>query len=95
MIRRRLTFRLHAVQRMFERGVTGAAVREVLEHGEVIEDYPQDQPFPSCLMLGRVGNRPLHVVTADNVPDDETIVITVYEPDLLRWEADFKQRRRS
>jgi hypothetical protein len=93
MVRREVTFRTHALQRLFERRITVAEVRQVLEHGEVIEDYPTDFPFPSCLLLAHVGGRPLHVVAADNEPGDETIVITVYEPDPAKWEPDWKTRR--
>jgi hypothetical protein len=45
-------------------------------------------------MLGWSASRPLHVVVAQNVAEDETIVITVYEPDPLHWDASFKRRRR-
>jgi hypothetical protein len=34
------------------------------------------------------------VVVADNVEVQETIVITMYEPDLGEWEEDFRKRRR-
>ena len=47
-----LVFRIHAIQRMFERSVTRADVREVLATGEVIEQYPDDTPYPSRLILG-------------------------------------------
>ena len=93
MVRRQVTFRTHALQRLFEHRISVAEVRQVLEHGEVIEDYPTDSPFPSCLLLANVAGRPLHVVAADNAPDDETIVITVYEPDPTKWEPDWKTRR--
>jgi len=38
---------------------------EALLDGEVIEDYPDDTPYASCLIFGRsrVG-RPIHVVCA-------------------------------
>ena len=39
-------------------------VRHVLQTGEVIEEYPDDTPFPSYLILGFVGDRPFHVVVA-------------------------------
>lgn len=89
----RLVFRVHAVQRMFERGVTVDDVRLVLTTGETIEDYPDDTPYPSRLVLGWTALRPLHVVVAANTPAQEIIVITVYEPDPNRWEGDFKRRR--
>jgi hypothetical protein len=43
--------------------------------------------------LGWIGSRPLHVVLADNKPDQETIIITVYEPEVAQWEPDFKRRK--
>jgi hypothetical protein len=68
-------------------------VREVLERGDRIEEYPDDTPFPSYLMLGCFG-RALHVVAADDPSSDETIVITTYEPDPKEWEADLRTRRK-
>jgi len=88
-----LTFRLHAIKRMFERKVDADDVRHILAIGEMIEDYPTDTPYPSCLVLGRRGIRPLHIVVAYNATDDETIVITVYEPDPTQWDRKFKERR--
>jgi len=39
------------------------------------------------------GTIPLHVVVAHNLSDNEIVVITVYEPDLELWEADYRRRR--
>ena len=89
----RLVFRVHAIQRMFERRLTPEDVQQVLKTGEVIEDYPNDVPYPSRLVLGWRGSRPIHVVAADNDKDRETIVITSYEPDPDRWGLDFKRRK--
>ncbi len=88
----RLVFRVHAIRRMFERQIREEDVRWVLAHGETIEDYPDDLPYPSCLVLGRVGGRSLHVVSAHNYEDDEIIVVTVYEPDPAKWDAEFRRR---
>ena len=63
--------------------------------GEVIEDYPDDTPYPSCLMLGSRESRPIHLVVAHDTDDQTSIVITVYEPDPEEWEADFKRRKKS
>ena len=88
-----IKFRLHAVQRMFERHITDEDVKYVVESGEVIQEYADDRPYPSRLVLGWIGTRPLHVVVADNHADSETIVITVYEPDPRMWEVDFRSKR--
>ena len=89
----RITFRVHAVRRMFRRAISVEDVRRVLADGETIEDYPDDKPYPSRLLLGWRGARPLHVVAAHNAEDGETIVITAYEPDPELWEPDFRRRK--
>lgn len=89
----RLVFRAHAVRRMFGRGVTLADVREVVENGEVIQRRPDDLPCPGRLILGRAGERPLHVVVADDLPGGAAIVATVYEPDPALKAPGFRKRR--
>jgi len=89
----KLVFRVHALQRMFERQVSPDDVRAVIGSGETIEDYPNDKPYPSRLILGWRGTRPLHVVVAHNVSDNEFIVITVYQPDAGLWDHGFRRRR--
>lgn len=89
----RLVFRLHAIQRMFQRQITEDDVRHVLATGQVIEDYPDDTPYPSCLILGWGSNRPLHVVAAYNAENEETIIITAYEPEPGRWDETFTERK--
>ena len=88
---KKITSRLHAVQRMFERKITAEEVRYVLETGVVIEEYPDDTPYPSRLILGCEG-RLIHVVAAKNLNDQDIIIITVYEPDPSEWDPDCKKR---
>jgi hypothetical protein len=90
----RLVFRVHAVQRMFQRRITKEEVIKVVSTGEAIETYPTDKPFPSRLILGWSGPRPIHVVAADDVRAQETIIVTVYQPDTREWEPGFTRRRR-
>ncbi len=89
----KVIYRVHAVRRMFERRITEADVAKVLSEGEEIVAYPDDVPYPSRLLLGWRGDRPLHVVAAYNAQDDEQIVITVYEPDVTLWEDGFRRKR--
>ena len=88
----KIIFRTHAIKRMFQRRINEKNVRSVLETGEIIEVYPDDTPYPSRLILGLLGSRPLHVVAADNIADNETIVITVCEPEQDKWSPNFKRR---
>jgi len=40
----RLIFRTHAIRRMFQRHISAADVRRILETRDVIEEYPDDLP---------------------------------------------------
>jgi hypothetical protein len=91
----RLVFRVHALQRMFQRGLVAEDIQQVLATGNTIERYPEDRPYPSRLVLGWRGSRPIHVVAAEDAIQQETIVITVYEPDPSRWEPGFERRRQT
>ena len=93
IVSRPILFRIHAVQRMFERRVTIENVRQVLQAGEMIEDYSEDMPAPGGLMMGKRGQRPLHVVMAENTQEHELVIITVYEPDPAQWKAGFRDRK--
>ncbi len=89
----RILYRVHAIERMVERVIGDDVVRKVLAQGKEIESYPDDFPYPSRLLLGWSGTRPIHVVTADNSADNETIIVTVYEPDPDLWEPGFERRK--
>jgi len=49
----KLIFRVHALRRMFEPGIAVDEVRAALDTGETIEQYLEDTPYPSRLVLGR------------------------------------------
>ncbi len=86
-----LVFSTHALKRMFERGISVDDVRAVLKRNTVVASYPDDQPFASQLLFGRVDGKPLHVVAAQS-DTGETVVITVYRPDPLLWNVNFTER---
>jgi len=87
-----LTFRVHALERVFERRITVEDVRSVVTDGEMIQNYPEDKPYPSRLVLGWRGNRPLHVVVAEDSEAGILIVVTAYEPDPIQWDSGFKRK---
>ena len=89
----KVIFRVHAIQRMFERGITVKNVQHVLESGETVEDYSSEMPEPARLMLGIQGKHPIHAVVSENQIAGEITVITVYVPDSEKWNKDFKSRR--
>ncbi len=60
--------------------------------GEIIEDYPNDYPNPSCLMFGyTLNNRVIHVVIGYDV--ENIYIITAYYPNTDKFELDMKTRR--
>lgn len=85
-------YRQHAIKRMFERGINEFDINSALSNGSVIENYPNDYPLPSCLWLGYIGSRPIHIVFSENHQLGERIIITVYEPNPAQWSEDFITR---
>ena len=82
----------HSRKRMAERGIALADVMSAIKSGEIIEQYPDDFPFPSCLILGKAkDSRQIHVVASVN--EDMIYLITAYYPDAESWEADMKTRK--
>jgi len=89
----KLIYRQHAVKRMHERCITEEEVEHAISSGKAIENYPNDTPYPSTLLLGHAGTKTIHVVYADDVAEKIRIIITVYEPDPKIWHDDLKKRR--
>lgn len=88
-----LIYRVHAVQRLFERKISLNKARQTIEIGETIEDHSDELTSPSRLILGWEGKRPIHVVVSENAEANETVVITVYSPEPSQWTKDFKRRK--
>jgi hypothetical protein len=84
----------HALRRMLEQGISRATVKNIICTGELIEDFPDDTPFPSGLFFGIWQNQPLHVVIAYDRPNQNVFLITAYLPDEEHFEVDFKTRRK-
>lgn len=62
--------------------------------GEIIEDYPKDKPYPSCLIYGEnIKGEPIHSVWAYNPINKWAVLITVYRPDPQLW-INYKERRK-
>jgi hypothetical protein len=80
-----IIYRIHALERMFERDVNCQELNKIIKKGELVENYPNNIPYPSKLVLGRVNNRPVHVVFTVNKEEKTAIVVTVYEPDPEKW----------
>jgi hypothetical protein len=87
-------FSIHAVQRMYRRKISDEEIIDVVVTGEIIEEYPDDYPLPSRLLLGHVAGRALHVVAAIEPGTKKCYIITVYVPDPDTWNEGFRTRRK-
>ena len=78
----------HCMRRIVERGLSYGQVKDAIRNGRIIEDYPNDYPYPSCLILGEG----IHVVAG--IGEGKLWLITAYRPDPTEWEDDMATRRK-
>ncbi len=82
----------HAENRSRMRNITQDDIKTCIMNGEIIEQYPDDYPYPSCLVYGKTEDgRVIHTVICDN--GDAAKIITVYEPDTTYFKRDLKTRK--
>ena len=83
----------HVALRLRERSLRRQDLISCIQNGEIIEQYPHDTPFASCLILGTsVSGKPLHVVCGLDLGIN-CYMITAYSPDPDEWEIDNKTRK--
>ncbi len=91
-LNRKIKWSSHAAVRIQERGINRKDVLQVLSEGSVIEEYPTDFPYPSCLVFGyTINQKVLHVVVGYS--EDCLYVITAYFPDTRKFQVDLKTRK--
>lgn len=81
----------HCSLRMFERIIHKSDVQNAILNGEIIEYYPNDFPYPSCLISGLANNTSLHIVCS--ISTDYLYIITVYYPNDIKWNLETKRRK--
>ena len=82
----------HAAERCRQRGIFTKDIQCAVMNGEIIENYPDDFSFPSCLILGNtLERRPLHVCISDEGSGGR--IITAYFPSSDKWQPDLKTRK--
>ncbi|MCC6095772.1 MAG: DUF4258 domain-containing protein [Eubacterium sp.] len=82
----------HSRKRFSERGIKIADIINAISSGEIIEQYPEDFPVPSCLILGSSGSKKLHIVAS--IKDNMIWLITAYIPDDGLWDESFRIRKK-
>ena len=80
------------MERCRERGIVVKDIMNAVMTGEIIEYYPDDFPFPSCLVSGQsLKGDIIHICMSDE--GESSKVITAYYPSLDKWNDDFKTRK--
>ncbi len=84
----------HARKEAAEDQLKFKEIYQSVESGMIIEDYPSDKPYPSCLIFGETSSGDaVHSVWAYNDETEYAVIVTVYRPDPDRW-IDFRERRK-
>ena len=83
----------HCAKQMVERDISRADVFHCIAEGEIIEDFPDAFPYPCSLVFGyAVDCRTIHTVVGSD--REKLYIVTVYIPNILKFEADLKTRRK-
>lgn len=78
-LQNKLQWTNHILVRLLQRNIKISDVKEAILSGKIIEEYPDDYPHSSCLILGITLNKQkLHVVCG--VDKDLLWPITAYKP---------------
>lgn len=81
---------LHAIERALERDIWKEDIEHAIINGEIIEEYADDKPYPSCLIYGKdTKGEPIHLVFAFS---PIIKIITIYRPNEDKW-IDYKRRK--
>lgn len=81
---------VHGHQEMIADNISYESVKEVLQRGAIIENYPEHQRGACCLVCGQdLFDRVVHVVCTASL--EVIIIITVYEPKPPKWVTPFQR----
>lgn len=82
----------HIMIRLQERNINPSDVKSCIMTGRIIEEYKDDYPYPSCLILGAsVNGEYLHSVMG--IGNNFLWLITAYYPDKDEWNETLDCRR--
>jgi hypothetical protein len=77
----------HLLTRMRQRHIRLEDIKYAIAKGEIIEQYPADYPFPSCL----INAENIHIVCS--IGEGRLYIITAYRPSQERWENGGRKRK--
>jgi len=77
----------HLLTRMRQRHIRLEDIKYAIAKGEIIEQYPTDYPFPSCL----INAEKIHIVCS--IGEGHLYIITAYRPSQEQWEEGGRKRK--
>ena len=77
----------HLLSRMRQRSIKLEDIKNTITEGEIIEQYQDDYPFPSCL----ISSKKMHVVCS--LSSEYLYIITAYRPSIEQWDAEGMKRK--
>ena len=77
----------HLLTRIRQRSIRLEDIKIAIANGEIIEQYPTDYPFPSCLINGEN----IHIVCS--IGNGYLYIITAYRPSSEKWETGGRKRK--
>ena len=83
----------HAVEEMRNDELSLDSVLAGTCSGEIIKQYPDDKPLPSCLIFGRTDKEVFHSVWAYDKIKKGSVLITVYVPDPEIWDSELMNKK--
>ncbi len=88
----RMIIRRHARRRKAQRKIYHWEIKNVLLHGQIIEESPKSKPFPKCLIMDFVRNHePLYV--SCSFDGSYVYIITVHWYDPQKWINPWTRKR--
>jgi hypothetical protein len=82
---------VHAQQRMGLRKITHADIKYVVASGDVVEQYPDNQPDPKALFMAHIKGEPLYVSCAFD--GNYAYIVTVHRYDPTKWVDPWTRRK--
>ena len=76
----------HLLNRIRQRHIQIEDIKNAILNGKIIEQYPNDYPFPSCLIF----SENMHIVCS--IGEGYLYIITAYRPSPEKW-IDGKKRK--
>lgn len=92
-LKKKLVFFPHALQQMkrLDRGIMIDDVINAVDHGQIVEDYPDDPRGPCSSVFGPdLQGQAIHVLCA--LRHEFLAILTAYRPTGDEWSRDFRRR---